>query len=61
MKLALSFALHGWPTTLEFCALRHGVAPQADDHATSSGQLLALLARNTEDIRWISSESGPWL
>ena len=38
MKLALSFALHGWPTTLEFCALRHGVAPQADDHATSSGQ-----------------------
>jgi hypothetical protein len=38
MKLALSFALHGWPTTLKFCSLGQGVAPPADDFAASGGQ-----------------------
>ena len=38
MKLALSFTLHGRPTTLKFGALGHGVTPPADDFAASGGQ-----------------------
>jgi hypothetical protein len=36
MKLALGFTLHGWPTTLKFCSLRHGVTTPANDHSTGS-------------------------
>jgi hypothetical protein len=38
MELALSFALHGWPATLKFCSLGHGVTPSASDLAASGGQ-----------------------
>jgi hypothetical protein len=38
MKLALGFTLHGWPTTLKFCSLRHGVTPPANDLAAGGGQ-----------------------
>jgi len=38
MKLALTFALHGRPTTLKFCTLGHGVTPLANYLAPSGSQ-----------------------
>jgi hypothetical protein len=38
MKLALSFALHGWPTTLKFGALGNGITAPTDNPAASGGQ-----------------------
>jgi hypothetical protein len=38
MSFALSLALHGWPTTLNFGALGCGIATSANDLAASGGQ-----------------------
>jgi hypothetical protein len=38
VKLALSFTLHGGPTTLNLGALGNGITPPADNPAASGGQ-----------------------